>query len=517
MKNLKFSAIASIMLFLGACTDLNVEERDSFAASTATGAFTGVEPAATLTAAYTDLRQWVGNDNMYGLNEVASDELLVPTRGTDWGDNGVWRTMHQHTWDATHPRVLNTWNDLHRNLFRLSQLLDSRSKANPAQIAQAKFLRAYNMYYALDMFRQIPQRGLDDAVDVAPKVLTVQQSIDQINQDLADALVGLPQVGPSVTSVSLAASKAACNFLKAKFLLNKHIYLGGTPVAADMTAVIASVDAIAADGFALQSGNYFDIFKSDPDSETILWTDESAGARIWNGLHYNQVSPDRAEGGWNGFSTYADFYAKFEGSAASNEPGNGQEMRRGFVTKDGSKLGIGFGFLVGQQYGADGSKLEDRAGNDLVFTKDFPGLSGNNERTGIRVIKYHPYNPTATAPFNNAFVSHYILFRYADAHLMKVEAILRGGSSSTPALTLYNQLRTIRGASTAAAVSLDNVFDERGRELYAEGWRRNDQIRFGKFNIPYGFMQNTQEFRSVYPIPSIAIGTNPNLKQNPGY
>jgi hypothetical protein len=507
MKNLKSFAIVGSLALLGACTDLNVKETDSRVVTTTAGVFTGVDATATLTSAYTDLRQWGDQANIYALNEVASDELLVPTRGTDWGDNGVWRTIHQHTWDATHPQVLNTWNNIHRNLFKLSQLIDARSNATPAQVAAAKFLRAYWFFWAVDMYRQVPQRGLDDPRDLAPKVLTVQQSVDQITQDLTDAIAGLPSVGPGGNT--LGASKASANYLRAKFLLNKHIYLGGAPVAADMTAVITAVDAITADGFSLQSGNYFDIFKEASDSETILWTDTGVGNRMWNGLHYNQVAPDNTGGGWNGFSTYADFYAKFEGSAASNEVGNSQEPRRGFVPKDGSNLGIGFGFLVGQQYSATGAKLKDRAGNDLIFTKDLPGLAGNNERTGIRVIKYHPVN--------GGFTSHNILMRYADAHLMKVEAILRGGTSATPALTLYNQLRTIRGASTAIAVTLDNVYDERGRELYIEGWRRNDQIRFGKFNTPYGFMQNTQDFRSVYPIPAIAVSSNPNLKQNPGY
>jgi len=507
MKNLKTFVIVGSLTLLGACTDLNVEETDSRVVTTTAGVFTGVDPVVSLTSAYVDLRQWGGQNNIYALNEVASDELLVPTRGTDWGDNGVWRTIHQHTWDATHPQVLDTWNNIHRNLFKLSQLIDSRSKATPIQLAAAKFLRAYWLFWALDMYRQVPQRGLDDARDVAPTVLTVQQTVDQITQDLTDAIAGLPTVGP--TGNTLGASKAAAHYLRAKFLLNKHIYLGVAPVATDMTAVASAVDAIAADGFALQAGNYFDIFKVDTDSETVLWTDAGVGNRIWNGLHYNQIAPDQANGGWNGFSTYADFYAKFEGSAASNDVGNGQEQRRGFVPKDGSTLGIGFGFLVGQQYNATGVKLKDRAGNDLIFTKDFPGLAGNNERTGIRVIKYHPVN--------GGFTNHNILMRYADAHLMKVEAILRGGTSSTTALTLYNQLRTIRGASAAGAVTLDNVFDERGRELYIEGWRRNDQVRFGKFNVPYGFMQNTQGFRSVYPIPAIATSTNPNLKQNEGY
>jgi starch-binding outer membrane protein, SusD/RagB family len=515
MKNLKSISIFGSVLLLAACTDLNVVEKDSLVVATETAGFTGVNPASTLTSAYNDLRQWGDQANVYALCEVSSDELLVPTRGTDWGDNGRWRSIHQHTWDGTQVDLVAAWNNINRNLFKLSQLLDSRSNANPAQVAEAKFLRAFNMWYLVDLFRQVPQRGLDDAPSKNPTVLTIEQSVAQINQDITDALAGLPTRGPGKTN-TFTATKAAANFLKAKFLLNKHVYLGGTPIAADMSAVVTAVDAIAADGFALQGGDYFEIFKESDDSETILWTDTGVGNRIWNGLHYNQASPDRAEGGWNGFSTYADFYSKFQGSAASNEPGNGQEMRRGFVTKDGSKLGVGFGFLVGQQYSKTGAKLKDRAGNDLVFTKDFPGLAGNNERTGIRVLKYHPFNPSTNDAGNDAFYSNYILFRYADAHLMKIEAILRGGASSSSAQTLLDELRTKRG-TTSIPSSLANILDERARELYIEGWRRNDLIRFEKFNTPYGFMTNTEEFRKVYSLPTIAVSSNPNLKQNPGY
>jgi len=362
------------------------------------------------------------------------------------------------------------------------------------------------MFFVLDLFRQVPFRGVNEGVDVAPQILTPQEAFDLIITDLTEALEILPPGVPNSNESNFKASKASANLLLAKLYLNKHVYLGGEPDAADMTKVIQHVDAIKADGYTLHNG-YFDIFKSTPDNETILWTDGSVGNRIWYGLHYNQQTPDNTGGGWNGFSTTADFYALFEGDPDSNEPGNNQEERRGFVPTSM----IGYGFLVGQQYN-NGEALTDRAGNPLVFTKEFPGLVGNNERTGIRIIKYHPTeNP------GGSFVTHYILLRYADAHLMKVEASLRGGTSSEDALTLFNELRTIRGASPFTAVTLDDVLDERGRELYIEGWRRNDQVRFGTFTSTWPMKENTEEHRVIFPIPANALSSNPNLVQNPGY
>jgi hypothetical protein len=62
-----------------------------------------------------------------------------------------------------------------------------------------------------------------------------------------------------------------------------------------------------------------------------------------------------------------------------------------------------------------------------------------------------------------------------------------------------------------------DILDERGRELYIEGWRRNDQIRFGTFTQPFALKESTEEFRILFPIPANALSSNPNLVQNPGY
>ena len=210
-----------------------------------------------------------------------------------------------------------------------------------------------------------------------------------------------------------------------------------------------------------------------------------------------------------GFTTLSEFYDTFEGDPNINVPGSGQEERRGFVPTDGSHFGIGYGFLIGQQYDKNGVAMTDRTGNPLVFTKELPGLLGNNERTGIRLLKY--------SPENGAFANHLVMFRYADAHLMKAEAIMRGGTSGSTALDLVNQLRVLRSASPMAALTEQSLLDERGRELYLESWRRNDQIRFGKYSEPWQYKTNTDEFRVLFPIPATALISNPNLIQNPGY
>lgn len=493
------------------CTDLEVEELDSRLIEDETGEFSGVDPTAMLTTAYQDLRAFGDQANTYALHEVTSDELLVPTRGTDWGDNGLWRTLHQHNWDATHQHILTSWNQLNSNVFRINQLLspETLENFNPTeeQLAEARFLRAYNMYLILDLFGQVPFREADEGIEIDPLVFGPEEAFEFILNDLTLALPDLPEIGPG--ALTLHASKASANFLMAKLFLNKHVFLNtGTASDADMEVVIESVEAIQNDGFDLYEEGYFDIFEPDLVSEVIFWTEASYGNRIWNGLHYHQGTPDNAGGGWNGFATTAEFYALFEGPEDTNAPEAGQEERRGFVPDDGSHLGIGYGFLVGQQYGPEGNPLQDRAGRPLVFTKEYPGLIGNTERTGIRVIKYHPEN--------GAFTNFLILFRYADAHLMKAEALARQGNLSE-ALSLVNELREIRGASPLASLELEDLLAERGRELYIEGWRRNDQIRFGTYTDAWTLKLPSEEFRELFPIPANAVASNPNLEQNPGY
>lgn len=503
IKPIYFTALA---FFAFGCTDLEVESKDSIIIESG-GVFTGVDPTSTLADAYNDLRAFGDQANLYALMEVTSDELLVPTRGTDWGDNGQWRTLHQHTWRATHPFFLNTWNSLNGNVFQLNQLLspETASRNNPtaSQIAQAKFLRAYNLFLVLDLWGKFPFKEAGERYDVDPIIFEGEEAVQFILEDLQEALPDLPAEGPAGNTIR--ASKAAANFLLAKIYLNRHIYENrATAADADLAKVVEHVDAITAAGYDLYTEGYFEIFEPSVDSETIFWTNTGVGNRIWNGLHYNQRVPDNTGGGWNGFSTTAEFYSLFEGPANTNAPNSGQEERRGFVPPNG----IGYGFLVGQQFGPDGEALTDRSGNPLVFTPDFAGIVGNNEAHGIRVIKYHPSN--------GAFTEHYILFRYADAYLMKAEALFRSGNEAQ-ALEMINRLREIREASPMASLELMDILDERGRELYIEGWRRNDQIRFGTYTSTWPLKENTEEFRTRFPIPVSAVASNPNLEQNPGY
>ncbi len=217
-------------------------------------------------------------------------------------------------------------------------------------------------------------------------------------------------------------------------------------------------------------------------------------------LHYNQ-NPS----GWNGFATLSDFYDSFEDS----------DIRKGAEYAGMTEIGgIRAGFLIGQQFHQNGTALKDRKGNDLAFTREVALVEAGNdlEVTGIRVIKYPiDYNSGDNAD------NDYVYFRYADVLLMKAEALLRSGNAGA-ALDIVNDLRGQRSATAFASLNEVNLLEERGREFYWEGWRRQDLIRFGKYLEPFqGKPETSGPERLLFPIPASALAVNPNLVQNPGY
>lgn len=478
---------------ISSCTDLVNEEKDSVVNPVVEGGFAPVNVPEALSSAYKDLSTYSDQAGIYALGEHTTAEMIPPTRGVDWGDNGVWRTLDAHTWDASHSYILSAWNALNQRAYKATEIIASNPSA--VQKAEAQFIRAYNMFWVMDYWGVVPVREVTQGVNDLPKVLSRSDAFDYIVKDLTEALPNLPKAGPSPTNGT--ANKAAANFLLAKLHLNKAVYKSTTPAGpytfdkADMDKVVGYVDAITADGYALEK-DYFSTFSASAKTEPILLVLEGTAQNRWfMTLHYGQ-NPS----GWNGFTTLADFYDTFEA----------KDSRIGApAKKDGTQYsGIGLGFLIGPQYTDKGEAVIDtRTQKPLSFTRDVP-LSGAATDKGIRVIKYHPANS-----------GKYILMRYAEAYLMKAEAQLRGGNAAG-ALTTINTLRTTRGATTIASLIEANLFDEIGRELYWEGGKRTTEIRFSKFTTGQGASVK-EAYTVLYPIPSAALVSNPNLVQNDGY
>ena len=149
--------------------------------------------------------------------------MIPPTRGVDWGDNGVWRTLDQHTWDATHSWVTNAWNDLNLASYRCNEVL-AASSISPAQKAEAQYFRAFFMWHVMDFWGQVPIRQTTEGVNDNPKVMSRTEAYDFIIADLNAALPVLPKAGPSAGN--FIPNKAAANFMIARMLLNKSVYKG---------------------------------------------------------------------------------------------------------------------------------------------------------------------------------------------------------------------------------------------------------------------------------------------------
>jgi starch-binding outer membrane protein, SusD/RagB family len=490
------TGFSAILLGLGSCTDLTSVEKDSIVTqSAATGTFTG-DAKALLESAYNDLGLYTDQANIYSLQTHSSDEMIPPTRGTDWGDNGVWRTLDAHTWNPSHAYVTAAWNDLNTRIFKCNQILASTKPApDAAQKAEAQFLRAFHMYQVMDCYGQVPIRGVNDAVDKLPEVLIRAKAYTQIETDLTDAIKGLTAIGPKAenSKASIAAAKA----LLARLYLNKGVYTAANPAGpytfdnGDMAKVITLCNDIAASGYSLED-NYFTNFTKAASKEVIFTSAAGSPQNRWAmTLHY-----DSPFSGWNGFTTLADFYGKFE---------DGDQRKSEAAKKDGTEFsGISKGFLIGQQYSDKGNPITNsRNGKPLAFTANV-NLSGAATDEGIRVIKYHPGDH-----------GQYILLRYADVLLMKAEAQLRSGDKAG-ALATVNGLRAKRSAKALTDLTNDSMLDERGREMYWEGTRRMDLIRFGKFTTSNGAAKQ-DGYTVLFPIPITAILSNPKLSQNDGY
>ena len=141
------------------------------------------------------------------------------------------------------------------------------------------------------------------------------------------------------------------------------------------------------------------------------------------------------------------------------------------------------------------------------------------------MMKFRNINSDGSKGKHDGFVdTDFPVFRYADALLMIAECAKRGANAD--GLAAYNAVRKRAGLSEVTSYTLENILQERACELYLEGWRRSDLVRFGKFTTAdklwqwKGGVKNGKGVAShmnLFPIPNNDINANSNLVQNPGY
>jgi len=511
MKNIKIkipAAIAIIIFVFAGCSKLDekLQDRLTLTQVEAANASTTPDISALLTESYKTLANWHGPLNSF-VGDQTADEMIAPTRGGDWDDNGALRVLHQHKWDPDNANLAAFFNALASGLFSATDLLQFKPSAQ--QEAEARYIRAFYVFWLCDGWGQVPMREPGAPLANIPTVMTSSDAINFVISELKAILPNLPDNVPPTQ-----ASKAAANALLAKAYLNKAVFESTDRItftfgAEDMNSVITYCDAIINSGKYALEANYFNNFTFDNgtnSSELIFCTNNIAGIQsnsmrsFWmSGLHYNQTPS-----GWNGFTALADFYNSFDAT----------DTRRGVELPDlKATYGLRAGLLFGQQYNKDGVALKDRQGNPLSFTMESPIIVSGAllEVSGVRFMKFIPPATNEDVPGNK-----FGFFRYSDVLLMKAEALLRT-SNASGALTIVNDLRAVRGAAALASIDETSLLAERGRELYVEGWRRNDLVRFGKFLEPWSEKAASDPKYLLFPFPSAQIVANPSLKQNPGY
>lgn len=532
MKKYLLLVLAAGVVGFSACSKLEPElgGPNSVAPPTSSGAPT----PPSIAAVYEQLNSLVGQYGYQAMQEHSTDELMGPTRGTDWDDFGTWRRLHLHTWAGDHNQINDVWNGLNGALFQTT--LVAETSTNPLVKAEGQFLRGFFRFLVCDLYGQVQSRPATAAASAIPKVITRANVIDSVIAEVETAMTALPAYDKNNRA---QATKEAAWALLAKAYLNKAVYKADpskpegpyTFNAADMNKVIQYCDQVLANSNLALDPYYWDNFKWDngtASSENIFVRKNATDSRAGNGTnnvwatcmgwHYNQ-----RPSGWNGFTTLSDFYDSFE---------DGDQRKRDTVANYTNRVGSTAGFLVGQAYGPvsrsnpkqPGSigdpvgPLYDRSGNPLIFTRN-ASIFFNGEASGIRVNKFL-LDPNSINDGGWGSSNEFPFFREADIMLMKAEAILRGGTATggQTALSLVNAVRAARKATPLTSINLTTLLAERGRELYIEGWRRNDMIRFGVFNNPVQERPNKSEgYKVVYPIPTISLSSNPNLKQNFGY
>lgn len=427
--------------------------------------------------------------------EVSSDEVVFPVRGTDWNDGGKWRVLHQHTWTNDVDAVNSMWSHLYDGVRESNKLLDiladqADDPIGAIEIAKIKTLRALFMYLAMDNYGDIP---IITSFVNAP-ALPFKAKRSEVYQFLIDDLTQVAPLLP-VSTNKFAVSRGMAYSLLAKLYLNAEIYTGQP--AYDKAEEYC--DSIINLGIYTLQNDVTSAFAADnvnvPENIFTIAFDEfdNTGFRLhMRTLHYlHDATFNMKVGPWNGFAIVKDHYDSY-----SEDDIRKKEW-----------------FIVGQQKDANGTDLFDEtAGTKLVIDPTIPKLvmdasNTPNEirNTGARVKKYE-IESGALENLNNDFP----IFRYADILLMKAECAIRNGANGDG----DDWINLIRQRAEIDAISggnLDDVLAERGRELFCEGHRRQDLIRFGKFGDSWWEKSASGNDRITFPIPQWAIDANPNL------
>jgi len=434
----------------------------------------------------------------WNAQELSTDEAVMA-----WNDASI-KDFHWQTWAPNDVFIAAVYSRIMYTVAVCNEYIRATAGQTDPNIvkynAEARFIRALAYYHAIDMFGNPPfVTEADSPGAFFPKQTTRAALFTYLETELKaiENQLGAPRFEYA------RADQGAAWTLLAKLYLNAKVYVGQ-----DKSSECATYCAkVIAAGYTLNA-KYANNFTADNNlSAEMIFPiiADGASSQSYGGMTYlvhaaigGSMSPAKygVGGGWGGIRTTKAFVNKFTDITGATD-------KRAMFWTDGQKLEI----------------------NDIgQFTDGYAiGKYSNLTSTGAAAPHAHP-----------DFVdTDYPVFRLADVYLMYAEAVLRGATTgnATTALGYVNAIRTraygnATGNITSAQMTLDFILDERARELYWEGHRRTDLIRFAKFTggaylwpwkgkVAAG--ASTESFRDLYPIPSNDLGANPTLKQNPGY
>jgi starch-binding outer membrane protein, SusD/RagB family len=504
-----------VLAFGQACTDLTPEVFDTVPSDRFFN--TQEEFVSALGAAYTRLYGVGGNGHILPLQEVTTDEMVVPTRGQDWDDGGNWRRLHLQTYTFEDDRIRDGWNfvfggvnDCNRLIFQFEGLGTAESQEF---ISELKVLRALFYYWAMDMYGNIPLvTTFDVEPGFEPATVPRAQVYAFIEQEITANMNSLSKEVDATTYGRV--NYYVAQMILAKLYLNAQVYKG-TP---ELQKANTALDAIINSGKYRLTNTYRENFvtANDRSPEFVFAVPyDRVYARGFNmpmmTLHYgSQQTYNLTAQPWNGFCSIQEFYDSYEN----------QDLRKAN------------NFLVGPQFTSGGAPVVDdgyeRAGRvdgagrplpvdpdgaPLNFTPQINELFPNALRqAGARIGKWE-FALGGTDNMDNDFS----IFRYADVLLMKAEVLWRQNAGDPNALALVNQLRVRAQATPFTSLTAENLLAERGRELFSELHRRTDLIRFGRYNGTWWAKPVSPAHVNIFPVPRTQLDANRNLTQNPGY
>ncbi len=454
---------------------------------------------------------------LWNANELTTDEAICC-----WGDPGI-PQFNYNQWDASHPMLQGFYYRLYNGIGYCNHYLEAFPTTDATRAAEIRFLRAMYYYYLMDCYGNVPFTTVTPAEN--PKTMARADLFNWIEQEIKAAQPNM--LAPAVRNSSQEGygrvDQDAANLLLARLYLNAEVYTGTprwTEAKQYAEAVINGPHKLWLNG---QNGwsAYQMLFMGDNGESGA--SQEAVFAILQDGLTTTSwgTSLFLMASTWNKDMNEAGDYG-------TSEFWSGNRARSQLVYKffpNGNVPEAG----VAEMVAAAG---DDRAlffGTDRTLAVDKP----SEFTSGYSVAKFRNTYSNGGAGHSSQFVDmDYFFMRSAEAYLIAAEADLReDGDLSAAGLNYINALRSRANTTSVSKenCTLDFILDERSRELYYEGFRRTDLIRYGYFggenSSKYlwewkGGVRNGQgfeAFRNIFAIPYEDKNANPNIIQNAGY